>query len=268
MSFDKVLTDIFDRNAKQVALSQADEQKAISDALAGDSEAIVRLMYAYAPALRNAVSAFTYAGGANAASQPADHEDLRSSVTVGFMEALKRFDPAQHNRLAAVINGPLREALANDLTSPVAFHVPYRTLSRFYEILRKADGNPFEGVKIARDHHMSPEVFLSVLSAVRNVASYDDNGTEDDGDLLSHLDDAMPLWDNTVAEDDALLVEAAFEAVDDVEESVCRLAYGFETYGDPVPDIEIGHRLGMTRPTVQRRRASALGKMREALAVA
>lgn len=268
MSFDKVLADIFDRNAKQIPLQEADERAAIADALAGDSDAVIRLMYAYAPALRNAVSTFTYAGGAYAASQPADHEDLRSSVTVGFMEALRAFDPEKHTRLAAVINGPLREALANDLTSPVAFTVPYRTLSRFYAILRKADGNTFEAVKIAREHHMSPETFLSVLSAVRNVESYDGpTSTEDDGSGALGKDAALPLWDNSAAEEDAVLVAAAFLAVDDVEEKVCRLAYGFETYGDPVADIEIGHRLGMTRPTVQRRRSSALTKMRAALAL-
>jgi DNA-directed RNA polymerase specialized sigma subunit len=267
MGFDKVLTDIFDRNAKQVALSVEEEHAAIAAAKAGDNDAIVSLMYAYAPALRNAVASFAGAGGANAAHQTADQEDLRSSATVGFLEAIKEFDPAQHNRLAAVVNGPLRKALANDLTSPVAFTIPHRTLSRFYEILRLADGNPFDGVRIAREHHMSPEVFLAILSAVRNVGSFE-VATDTTDDRAGHEVDAQPIWDNSLAEDDALLVEAAFEAVNDIEESVCRLAYGFETYGEPVPDIEIGHRLGLSRQKTQRTRSSALSKMRLALAVA
>lgn len=67
--------------------------------------------------------------------------------------------------------------------------------------------------------------------------------------------------------EDRLLVEAAFAAVDDLEEEVCRLAYGFSDY-DPIPDSEVGYGLGLSRPKVQRVRASALGKMRDAAGVA
>ena len=78
--------------------------------------------------------------------------------------------------------------------------------------------------------------------------------------------------------EDRLLVSAAFNACDLTEAAIARRAYGF-TYTRPMSDAEIAADLPMprldskgeahewTRPTVQRRRADALGAMREALGV-
>lgn len=270
MSLSKALTDIFDRKVNTGSLTEEAEREAITAAKAGDSEALVRLMYAYAPALRSAAGKFTNAGGGNDAFQTADREDIHSALTTAFFEAVKAFDPEAQTRLGAALNTALRPSeLTGVLSGPVAFTVPHRTLSRFYSILRKADGNPYEAVKIAREHHMSPEVFLSVLSAVRNVTSYDaaDSGEDESRtDLLSMADAATPLWDASTVEEDAELVKAAFAAVNDLEKTVCEMTYGFTDY-DPVPDAEIGHRLGFSRAKAQRTRSSALAKMREALAV-
>ncbi|UIW13459.1 DNA binding protein [Arthrobacter phage Amyev] len=271
MSFNKVLSDIFDRKVNVGSLSEEAEREAIAAAKAGDSEATVRLMYAYAPALRSAAGKFSNAGGGHDAVQTADREDIQAAITTAFFEAVKAFDPETQTRLGASLNAALRPSeLTGVLSGPVAFTVPHRTLSRFYSILRKADGNPFEAVKIARDHHMSPEVFLAVLSAVRNVESYDAADSSEDegrlGDLLSKADEAQPLWDASTVEEDAELVKAAFAAVNDLEKTVCEMTYGFTDY-DPIPDAEIGHRLGFSRAKAQRTRSSALAKMREALAV-
>lgn len=272
MTLDKVLTDIFDRKVNLGSLTEEAERNAIAAAKAGDSEATARLMYAYAPALRSAAGKFASAGGGNDAVQPADREDIHAAITAGFFEAVKAFDPETQTRLAAPLKTALKPSeLSGVMSGPVAFTVPHRTLSRFYSILRLAEGNPFEAVKIARDHHMSPEVFLSVLSAVRNVDSYDaaDSVEEEgrvSGDLLSKADEALPLWDASTVEEDAELVRAAFAAVDALEKTVCEMTYGFTDY-DPIPDAEIGHRLGFSRAKAQRTRASALAKMREALAV-
>ncbi|QNJ56542.1 DNA binding protein [Arthrobacter phage Niobe] len=271
MSLSKALTDIFDRKVNVGSLSEDAEREAIAAAKAGDSEATVRLMYAYAPALRSAAGKFSNAGGGHDAIQTADREDIHAAITTAFFEAVKAFDPDTQTRLAATLNSALRPSeLTGVLSGPVAFTVPHRTLSRFYSILRKADGNPFEAVKIAREHHMSPEVFLSVLSAVRDVNSMDAchvngdaNGEHWQGESSINV---RPIWDASTVEEDAELVKAAFAAVNDLEKTVCEMTYGFTDY-DPIPDAEIGHRLGFSRAKAQRTRSSALGKMREALAV-
>ncbi|UIW13302.1 DNA binding protein [Arthrobacter phage Crewmate] len=263
MSFNNVLADIFTRNAERRIESAEEERLLIAAAKLGDSEATAALLYAYAPAIRNVVERFT---GEGHTATP-DDEELHATALLGFAEAIAAFDPEKHLRLSAVVRVVLARVMRDQYPSRDAFTVPARTLTRFYSILRKAEGNVYEAAALAPQYEMSRETFFSVLSAVRDVDTIDGTPSDDEGhaDLVN---DARPIWDASAAEEDALLVAAAFEAVDDVEERVCRLAYGFESYGDPVPDVEIGHKLGMTRPTVQRRRSSALGKMREALAVA
>ncbi|UVK63567.1 DNA binding protein [Arthrobacter phage Janeemi] len=269
MSFNKVLTDIFTRNAESRIVSAAEERDLIAAAKLGDNDATVALMYAYAPAIRNVVERFT---GEGHTTTPED-EELHATALLGFAEAIAAFDPEKHDRLSSVVRVVLARVMRDQYPGRDGFSVPARTLTRFYSILRKAEGNVYEAAALAPQYEMSRETFFAVLSAVRNTDSLDaahalDDPTGSEGFFSGELSmNTRPLWDSSAAEEDALLVEAAFEAVDGVEESVCRLAYGFESYGDPVPDVEIGHRLGMTRPTVQRRRASALGKMREALAV-
>jgi RNA polymerase sigma factor (sigma-70 family) len=272
-SFNKVLADIFDRNVERRFESPEAEREAIAAAKAGDEAATVALMYAYSNLLRSGVRWYTNA--LPSVPKAADLEDVRSNAVLGLMTAIKAFDlnAEVHNRLAAIAKQHIYEHVSvNAPTAVAAFTVPQRTMTRFFSILREAEGNVYEAAALAPKYSMTRETFFSVLSAIRNVDSYDaltgaedENGQATDG---SRDLDAHPIWDGSDAEDDRLLVEAAFEAVDDVEEKVCRLAYGFETYGDPVADVEVAHRLGMTRPTVQRRRSSALNKMREALAVA
>lgn len=259
VSFSNVSSDIFDRNISVRIESAEDERATIAAAKDGDEEATLRLYYAYSHGLRSAVSS---------APSGVDPEDARQAALLGLLEAVKKFDldDTRHDRL-----GPLVRVCSLDAiyaTDPNAFTVPARTLNRFFSILAKADGNVYEAAALAPQHHMSREVFFSVLSAVRNVDGLEalqEGGDSDEGGSREVA--CAPLWDASDAEDDALLVAAAFDAVDEVEEEVCRLAYGFESYGDPVADVEIGHRLGMTRRVVQLRRSSALGKMREALAV-
>lgn len=259
-----VMSEIFDRQAERRFESAQEERAAIQAAKGGDSDAMVALMYAYASAIRNAVSTFT-----GADTTPSAREELRSAVVLGFVEAVNAYDAASSDRLAGIVRDVLTRTLREEYMTPAAFAVPDRTLTRFYGILRKADGNVYEAAAMAPDHGMGRDTFLAVLSAVRNVASLDSSTPRGDGEEGLALDaQATPLWTNGVSEEDADLVAAAFDAVDDLEEAVCRLAYGFETHGDLLVDEEVGHRLGFSRAKAQRHRAAALGKMRVALAVA
>lgn len=256
-----VLSEIFNNRAEARFDSAEAEREAIQEAKNGSSDAVVSLMYAYAAAIRSAVSRFT---GPDAARF--DQDELRSAVVLGFMEAINAFAPEASDRLAGVIRDVLARTLREEFPCSSAFTVPTRTLTRFYSILRKADGNVYEGAALAPEFGMTTETFLSVLTAVRNVSSLDATAPNDPDEIRREVV-ASPIWDNSAAEEDAELVRHAFQAVDDLEADVCRLAYGFADY-DPVPDAEIGARLGLSRPKTQRVRSGALTKMRKALAVA
>ena len=68
--FQAILSDIFDRGAEQ-RLSLEEERETIHAAKSGDEAATVALLYAYAPALRNAVARYTEALGADEARSTA-----------------------------------------------------------------------------------------------------------------------------------------------------------------------------------------------------
>jgi DNA-directed RNA polymerase specialized sigma subunit len=252
-----------------------EERTLIARAKLGEEAATIALMRAYTPALRSAIRQFGAMGGAWAGqvADPDVVEDLRAAATLGFLEAVQSFDAGRWSRLAAIVPDHLRLALASAVPSPIAFSIPQRTLTRFYSILRKADGNPYAAAALAPQYEMRTETFLAVLSALRDVDSYDQllapsGSNENQSDRGSNDVEAWPLWDGQHPDaEDEVLVEAAFSVVDTLEKDVIRMAYGFTEY-DPIPDAEIGARLILSRQKVQRTRASGLGKMRVALGVA
>lgn len=266
MSFFNIITDVF-VNGVEGALALEEERELLAAAQLGDEAAKLRLIVAYAPALRNGVAALTRTYSAHAThAQPADLEDIRMQAIVGVLRAIDAFDPTQHQRLAAIIRDYVR--LEVEETEASLFTVPPRTLRRFFGILREAEGDVAAAAKLAPEREMRPETFAAVLDALRNVDSYDaltsaTYDTESGRDMV-----ASPVWDGSHADvEDRVLVEAALDAVGGLEKDVTRLAYGFSDY-EPVPDAEIAERLGMSRPKIQRTRTAALGKMRLALGVA
>lgn len=269
MQYQNIIADIFERRAEERIESIEEERALIADAKAGSEAATVALMYAYAPAMRSALRWFTRS--APTVPQATDLEEARARAVVGLLEAVQAFDPAVHTRLAAIATEHIASEVSSLAADAVGFTVPERTLRRFYGILRKADGNVYEAANLAPEYKMRRETFFAVLSAVRNVDSYDVEPTEEDHERGSGGLDSMvarPLWSGEYEDaEDRILAEVALESVDARSETVCRMAYGFTDY-DPVPDAEIGRRLGMTRPTTQRVRVRALETMREALGVA
>jgi len=275
LNMSTLLSDVFDRRAEG-RLELGEERTAIAAAQLGDDDATAKLILAYAPALRNGVTWYTRALAGS--PQPADLEDVRSQAILGLLEAIKAFDGTTHERLAATVASYIRNAVTTSAASVTSFTVPERTLKRFFGILRTAEGNVYEGARIAPDYEMKTETFLAVLSAVRNVESYDaildGNAGGFDGTTSERFNtgvergvEARPLWDGREADaEDRILVEAAFTAVNTLEADVVRLAYGFSDY-EPVPDAEIGARMGFSRATTQRTRTGALDKMRRVLGV-
>jgi DNA-directed RNA polymerase specialized sigma subunit len=266
LTFDSVLTEIFDRRAEK-RLTVEEERATIAEAQAGNEDAKIALFYAYAAALRNGLKWYTRA--LPTVPQAGDLDDVRQSAVMGLLEAIAAFRPDVHTRLAALASGYITNAVSVHSQAASGFSVPERTMKRFFGILRQAEGNVDEAIKIAPSHKMTVETFLAVLSAVRNVDGLEElQGASEDGSGSGREVEARSIFGDTVADaEDAVLVEVAFSAVDDLEGDVCRFSYGFNDY-DPVPDAEIADRLGFSRAKAQRVRAGALGKMRLALGVA
>lgn len=253
--FQTILSDIFDRGAEH-RLSQDEERETIHAAKAGDEAATVALLYAYAPALRNALARFRLSDDQNG--------DARSAAALGLLEAVRLFDPETDDRLAARISFCLMDALSDLISQSADMDIPQKTRSRYFGILRRAGGDVHKGALLAPQYAMCRETFYAVHDAVR-VNNLDDTAESADGEHFSTA--ATPLWnpeDVYADAEDRILVEMALAAVDDLEADICRMSYGFTSY-NPVPDGQIAAELGMTRPTVQRRRAGALSKMRDAL---
>lgn len=254
-SFDNVLTQVFQQGA-EIRLDLAEEMTAIEAAKAGDEKATLDLLFAYAPALRNAVKRYREA---------LDRDDAQAEAVSSFLGAVRDFDATKGERLAGIVASRIGHDLGILAAAGSTFAIPERTLSRFYGILRRSGGDVEAAADSATEYGMARETFLSVLAHVRQTDSLDGISEGPDGEGRDAR--AASLWGASAPMADAedrILAEIAFGAVDEVESQVCGLAYGFTDY-DLVPDAEIAHRLGMTRSTVQRRRTSALDKMRDAL---
>ncbi|BCJ41702.1 hypothetical protein GCM10010168_53000 [Actinoplanes ianthinogenes] len=229
----------------------AEETAAIKEAQTGDEGAILRLFAAYVPALKAAMGTYT-------AVLPID--DARQAAFVGFMNAIREHEAARSERLAGAIRQHVHEALSGAVANGNGgLTVPSRTLKRAFGILKKANGDVAEGARIAPLHEMTEETFLAVIAAVRADESLDFE-IEIHGD--ASFFDATTTPHEVTDVEDRILVEAAFRAVDGLEAEVCRLAYGFAEF-NPIPDAEIGHRLGYSRLSVLRTRSRALDKMRK-----
>lgn len=270
---------IFDYTDADLSLDEAEEARLIEIAQGRgpgashehESSAKTRLIEAYGPALRAAVGRYSGTVGngflaSDRATQVRSTEDLQSAAIVGILEAIAEHDPERHPRLAGTLVHHLNRALSEEAMP--AFAVPTRTLSRFFGIIRAADGDFRAAEELAPSYAMSRETFrdlLELVSAQSLDAFVDGSG---DGRSPADFPAAQPLFSATpiVDVEDRILVDMAFRAMDDEELRVCELYYGFTEY-DPVPDAEIAHRIGASRPAVQRKRMKALSKARKALGV-
>lgn len=256
------LSDLFTYTDETYRLTLEQEVEAIRDAKAGDPEATEALLRQYGPTIRATV---------NRAKKTLDEDEAQSVALLAFAEVLESHDLEDEDypdaRLAPRLTPHLKNRLGEAQAAAESFTIPKRTLTRFFSILRDADGD----VEVARasceTKGMSPEVFDAILQA-RSSGSLSDTLSDDTRD---RIETATPIYGSREEEEieDRLLVEIAFRAVDDEEARIVELAYGFrgtEDYaaGDPVPDAAIAPVVGLTRPTVQRRRAGALDKMRKA----
>lgn len=232
-----------------------------------------RLIEAYGPAIRAAVRNFgngvspgdsrPFGASYGMGNSEMSLDDLQSTALVGFLSLIEDHDAEKAPRLAGRVAAYLARFLSEEFASVAAFAVPTRTLSRFYGILKAAEGDSTAAEGLALEYGMSRETFRDVYAAVRGTGSLDRMADEDAQEVAP-----TPVFapSPVVDVEDRILVDMAFGAMDDDEARVCELYYGFTEY-EPVPDAEIAHRLDTSRPTIQRKRIKALGKARKALGV-
>lgn len=272
------MLEIFSYTDADLSLDEATEAQLIADAQTGDTAAKSRLIEAYGPALRAAARNFgrgvvdgrsPYAGDYGMGNSEIDTDDLQSTALVGFLSLIEDHDPEKSPRLAGRVAPYLARFLADEFSAVSAFTVPTRTLSRFYGILKAAEGDAARAETLAGEYGMSVDVFRDVYAAVRGTGSLDAFEHEELTSGSSTSATASPVFTPSPVVDveDRILVDMAFAAMDDDEARVCELYYGFTEY-EPVPDAEIAHRTGASRPAVQRKRTKALKKSRLALGVA
>ncbi len=281
--FDTILSDVFDRSA-EARLDVEAEALAIEAAKRGEEDGTIALLYAYAPALRNAASTYRDA---------LSKEDLRAYAVEGLLTAVQEHDPEKGSRLAGTVARVLHRILSEAAMREAAFAIPERTLQRFYSALRAADGDVQRAAEeTAPAIGLARGTFLHVLALLRETDSLEARaeGTFDDqgrgaGRPASTYGEGWgesSLWERVTDAEDRVLVALAFDAVDDLEADVVRVKYGFEGESDDrtLSDDATVHALSVrdlgaeavaegqtviSRQKVQRTHASALGKMREAL---
>src|SRR5690606_32789871 len=244
---------------------------------AGDPEAAkMRLIEAYGPAIRAAVQNFgngivdgrsPYAGSLGMGNHEMDIDDLQSAALVAFLSLIEDHDPEKSPRLAGRVAAYLTRHLSKSFGAVSAFAVPTRTLERFYGILQAAEGDPEQAEALAPSYEMSVDTFREIYAATRNTGSLEVEMEGSDGHASTAAAASPVFTPSPVADvEDRMLVDMAFAAMTDEEARICELYYGFTEY-EPVPDAEIAHRTGLSRPSVQRKRSKALDQSRKAIGV-
>lgn len=272
------ITDIVAQSTA-APISAEEEGALVLAAQAGDQDAALALVAQYGPAIRNAL--------ARIPGEALDPEDAAQEAAVAFLGLVQAHDPAT-GRLAGRVAVYLTEALQGAASATSGWAVPARTVKRFLAIRKAADGDLVKGAAIAPEHEMASARFL-LLASVLSTGTLDDvneGGIRHEG--RNRADTATGLYGDASSAfahvEDTILVDGLLSLLDERETAIIRYAYGF----DAIPGIDldeaksgaarsreegiavandaaVARHLGLTRPTVQRTRAAALAKMREAL---
>lgn len=230
------------KGSKPLALD--DERELLAAAKRGDQDAQWQLLFQYRGALQSAIRMVDGAGhplGEDA------KEELRSDLVVEALSAIQDTDWSTTERLAQVLPRRLR-AIATERVALIV--VPRSTLSRWFRVLRAADGDQAKAELMAPSLEMSAQTFRSIAAALDN--------TDSEWALLPYnAGQVVP---------DQLTLDLAHQALDfltPAERDVIELCYGFR--GDPKTDEEVSEVRMLSRRTVKEQRTGALHKMRAGL---
>ena len=228
------------------------EARLIKGAQAGRSRHEAELLEAHEPLIRSIVNRFPK-------SASVDVDDLLQEGRLAFVEAIRSFDTSKPGRLNTMARLHVVRAVQSAAASGAAVPVPARTLSRYVAAWADTD-DYYEAMTAATtgDRPMAASSFAAVFEAIHGTETL--SGTDDEGrPLLDTIPgDLGPDLGGVAAR------KLAWELLDLLSKRDARIVglyFGFEE--EPLSDLEISERLGMTRATVQRRRSQAMEILRE-----
>ena len=143
------------------------------------------------------------------------------------------------------------------------FRIPKRTYTRYLGVLNAADGDPAAARALAPSFSLAESTF-DEIHAMTHAATHASADADDDGHGAERAIELV--YEPYTEAEDRILIDMSFAAMSDTEVRIVELKYAFTEYEEQT-DAEIAHRMGMSRPTVQRRHSKALDKARKALGV-
>lgn len=236
-----------------MSMSPAAELQLITEAKSGDQSAKLALLAEYRPNIEHIVSV----------NPGYDADDLRSELTLGLLETIDAFDPAQGDRLWPMFNRGHKllalNAMSRDLY-PV--DVPNSTAKLARKVMRRVDAGESLDDVIADEPDITKETYLSVTGAFGS------------SDIALH-DEAEHEYDERAVE----LAEVALSGMGYRSRTLARIKYGFDapiptdSNSNGLPDAEVARHytvqalgseradageLTVSRATVQREIAAGL----------
>lgn len=217
------------------------------------------------------------------------YEDAYGDAMEAFVRAVREYDLTSDTPFHHTIKARVERAvMLGDRVESSSVTVPAVQIARYYRLLHAFDLDATLAARAAEEDPskwlLSGPAFLAVHAALSRP-SYHGNGTGNGHFRDERANDSMDPFDVIAsvapsAEDEVLDREYARWLLDqttDRQQSVCRLAYGFQDaasetaraakgyrLGEVLEDLQVADCLGMSRPTVQRERGKALKTMREA----
>lgn len=243
-----------------MALTPTHEAALIARAQAGDEQAATDLLEAHGPMLSALVARFPHRASM-------DRDDLLQVATLAFWETIMAFDPGRGVRLSTPALQASKYAIAAAMGEAEALPIPGRTLRRYRAAWASTeDYDEAMALATSGEHPMAADTFAAVHATVTGTVSMDSVGSKGGEAALGTFRTVREKSLHEVLPDDAPDFEsledrrrawALIEYLPEEHARILALAYGLEE-DEPLIDSEIATRLGMSRATVQRRRAEAV----------
>lgn len=218
----------------------------VAAAQQGDQPAMLALLARYRPLIAATVGKAAKARGLS----HHDREDLQADLTIALLETVKGFDLTKRVPLAVIL--PQRfAAVLSAISTTVA--IPRSTLSRYYAVMKDAEGLVNVAANLAPEHGMTRETFLSIHATLRT-------GSPEEAELTPWDGDARPA----PLEGQAAQVDHALSVLTAIQREVVERAYGFHAVGR-FSDDYVAEEMGRSKSYIRKVRETALAKMRTAL---
>lgn len=225
------------RSAGLDSLTPEEEARLVAAAQAGDAVALARLLDL---ARRTVAAQVLRLRGV----RDAEVDDLVQEGLLAVADVVASFTPVEGARLITAIHLRVRRRVMEAAARMRG--VPDRSLRRYYEHLRRSDGDVVAARSSAVASGMTGATFDAIASALDSRPLTPKHDTADD--------------DETAAVVDRRLVAALLDGLPDRERCVLVWAFGLD--GPALTDGAIAARLGIDRSRVVRCRQRALARLR------